>query len=508
MPRPRARWRERVLLGMVLAIAAAGLVYELAMAAVASYVEGDSVTEFSIVIGVYLSALGLGAYLSRHVDRNLLLTFVDVEIATALLGGLSAPGLFLAFGLSASFRPVLLAVVAMVGTLVGIELPLLMRILERRLTFKELVARALTVDYAGALVGSLGFSLLLLPSVGLVRSSILCGLLNGTVALGCTWLLSDDPGERASLRRARLRIGAVLLVLSAAAVWAPKLVLTSESRLFGRILRSVDSPYQRILLVDRQGALELYLNGHLQFSSRDERRYHEALVHPVLASVEHPRHVLIAGGGDGLALREVLKWPRVEDVTLVDLDRNVTELARTDPAWVALNRRSMLDSRARIVNQDAFRWLATSTRQFDVILLDFPDPSTYGVGRLYTTALYHRARARLTSDGAIGIQATSPVVTKKSFWTIVHTVEASGLHARPYRVYLPSFGDWGFVVAKRHDFSTPHLPRSLQLHTLDSDIWADLFLMPADTLAGRTPINRLDNQSLVRTYLTEASRLD
>src|SRR5687768_17678917 len=156
---------------MVLVIATAGLVYELVMAAVASYVLGDSVKQFSIVIGVYLSALGLGAYLSRFVTSRLALTFVDVELSAALLGGLSAPGLFLAFSFTNAFRLVLYSIVLLVGVLVGLELPLLIRILRQRLAFEELIAKALTYDYAGALIGSLAFSLLLVPTIGLVHTS-------------------------------------------------------------------------------------------------------------------------------------------------------------------------------------------------------------------------------------------------------------------------------------------------------------------------------------------------
>jgi spermidine synthase len=208
------RFARVSLLAMVLVIATSALVYELVMATVASYVLGDSVTQFSTVIGVYLSALGLGAYLSRFVAGRLALTFVDVELGTALVGGLSAPALFTAFAIGGAFRLILYFTVVVVGVLVGLELPLLIRILRREYELKELIARALTFDYAGALVGSLAFSLWLVPSLGLSRTSLVCGLLNALVGLASTWVLpGSDPSENLGLRRARLRSLAVTGVL-------------------------------------------------------------------------------------------------------------------------------------------------------------------------------------------------------------------------------------------------------------------------------------------------------
>ncbi|MGC4070298.1 MAG: hypothetical protein QM784_37675 [Polyangiaceae bacterium] len=291
-PPDGSRLRARVLLAMVLVIATAGLVYELGMASVASYVRGDSIRQFFIVIGVYLSALGFGAYLSRFIDRKLAISFVQVELGTALVGGLSAPILFVAFSYGATFELLLLLVVTTVGTLVGIELPLLMRILERQMTFKDLVARALTYDYAGALLGSLGFSLFLVPKLGLARSSIVCGILNAFVGLVATWFLVD-PQENANRHMARARVISIATVLLLGGVYccAPRIVAYGESRLLGPVTTIIDTPYQRISLIEREGADELYLNGHLQFSSRDECRYHEALVHTAMALSPHPERV-------------------------------------------------------------------------------------------------------------------------------------------------------------------------------------------------------------------------
>jgi spermidine synthase len=495
---------------MVLAIATAGLVYELGMAAVASYVLGDSVRQFSIVIGAYLSALGFGAYLSRYVERDLAATFVNVELSAALVGGLSSPGLFVVFSLGASFQVLLIVVVVAVGTLVGIELPLLMRILESRLSFKDLVAHALTYDYAGALLGSLGFSLYLVPRFGLVQTSVVCGLLNAAVALAATWLLfGNDTQDRRRLRIARWSACGVVLTLFVTFLLAPKWVSLAESRSYGHVQHAEDTAYQRIMLTQREGALELYLNGHLQFSSRDECRYHEALVHPALALVPHARKILVGGGGDGLALREILKWPSIERVLLVDLDPAMTDLARSQPLLANLNRHSLDDPRVTVENDDAFRWIEHDTDTYDAIILDFPDPTTYGVGKLFTTTFYARLRPRLSPNGILMVQATSPFLSPGSYWSIERTIAAVGYHTQPIRVFLPSFGDWGFVLAKS---SPPQLiaeiPQEVTLNCLDKAALSRLTEFPHDSFPGQVVVNRLANQTLVHTYLDEAKRLD
>jgi spermidine synthase len=500
------RGNSAVLLAMVLVTATSGLVYELSMAAVASYLLGDSVTQFSLVIGVYLSALGLGAYLSRQIDRELARAFVDVELGAALLGGLSAPALFLAHAESSAFEFVLYCNVIAVGVLVGLELPLLLRILERRLAFKELVARALSYDYAGALLGSLAFSLFLVPRVGLIHTSLVCGLLNAAVALLSTFALrdSDSHGE---LRPARIRALFVVAILLGCMVFGHRVSELSDAAVYpGRVVFAEQSKYQRIVLTQTGDSLALHLNGHLQFSSGDEARYHEALVHPALTLVARPRRVFIGGGGDGLAAREVLKWPSVESITLVDLDDRVTNLARTMPALRALNQSSLWDARVHVFNEDALRFLERSSASFDVLIFDFPDPSNYSVGKLYSREFYRAARARLATSGVMVAQATSPLFARAAFWCVEHTLASLGLATLPYHAFVPAFGEWGFVLAAEHPLSAPeHLPTG-PLHYLDDRVLPSLFHFGSDMSKLATECNSLNNQALVGYYVRDWSR--
>lgn len=487
---------------MVLAIATSGLVYELGMAAVGSYLLGDTVHQFSLVIGVYLSAMGGGAYLSRFVGRRLALTFIDVELLTALLGGLSAPVLLAAFGWIAAWEPVFYATVAAVGVLVGLELPLLIRALEHRLELKELIAKALTFDYAGALLGSLAFSLFLVPQLGLSKGSIASGLLNAAVGLGSTWAFTGvrDVDPR-GLARARVRACAVIAILLAAWVYSDRATELSDAALHpGRIVHVEQTRHQRIVLTDNRGDLRLFLNGHLQFSSRDEHRYHEALVHPALTLAGGRPRVMIGGGGDGLAAREVLRWPQVERVTLVDLDPAMTRLFRDDPRLSKLNRGSLSSPKLQVENRDAMPFLRDTRQRFDVVILDFPDPTNYAIGKLYSLELYQSLKARLSETGVVAVQATSPLFARSAFWCIVKTLEAAGFHALPYRTFVPAFGEWGFVLASRKKLEPPSELSQLATSYLSPAVLAGSFVFSPDTSAVPVRVNRIDNQALVAYY--------
>jgi spermidine synthase len=493
----------------VLVVATCGLIYELLAGTLASYVLGDSITQFSLVIGVYLSALGLGAWLSRYVDENLARCFVEVELGVALVGGASAPLLFFCFAYLSWFRIALFGVVLLIGTLVGLELPLLMRILKDHVDFRDLVSRVLAFDYIGALVASLLFPIFLVPRLGLVRTSLVFGMLNAAVGLWGTYLLRPLLNP-AGLRGLRARAGVVLGILLAALTQADRLTtLAEESTLPHTIVYSQLSPYQRIVLTRGDGGFQLYLNGNLQFNSVDEYRYHEALVHPVLSLAHSPSRVLVLGGGDGLAVREILRHGAVKSVTLVDLDPEMTTLSQRFPALAELNGKSLSDPRVTVINQDAFLWVQENGPKFDAAILDFPDPGTFSVGKLYTTRFFRLLKQRLAPGAGIAVQCTSPLVAPRSYWCIIATLEAAGFQVRPYQAAVPSFGIWGFALAAAEPFPVPSSisPEVVpHLRFLDRQSLAGLFDFPLDVRRVETEVNRLDNQALVRYYDSEWRR--
>jgi spermidine synthase len=494
------------LLGSVVVIATSGLVYELITGTLASYVLGDSVTQFSLVIGLYLFAMGIGSYLSQYIENRLLERFVEIELAIALVGGFSAPMLFKVYTSSGAFRPLLYSLVLLIGTLVGLEIPLLIRLLKFSLDLKELVARVLTLDYIGALAASLLFPTLLLPKLGLHQTSLFFGLLNGAVALVSTFLF---PLERPVAARLRAECLLILAVLGGGMFFMSRIVERSEAIYFGApIVYAEHSPYQRVVITQTPRTTRLFLNGNLQFSSDDEYRYHEVLVHPAVAALgRDPRTAIVLGGGDGLAARELLRYPSIERILLIDLDAAVTEAFKKLPLAVTLNDGALNNPRVEIRNEDAFRFLGETTESFDLAIVDFPDPSNYAVGKLFTDAFYHLLRQRLGMRGVAVVQATSPQFARASFWSIVATIEASGFTAAPFHVYVPSFGDWGFVLAGGEGMAPPTSLRidATTLKYLDAGLLPELFRFARDVGRVEAPVNRLNDQKLVGIYSEEWS---
>jgi spermidine synthase len=484
----------------VLLIAACGLIYELIAGTLASYLLGDTVFQFSTVIGCYLFAMGIGSYLSRFLTRGLVARFVSIELMVGVVGGFSSSLLFLAFAYTEAFRLILYLVVILVGTLVGLEIPLLMRILKERFQFRELVSHVLTFDYLGALGASVLFPILLVPRLGLVRSALVFGIFNAAVALWSTYLFHEQIA-----RTRTLRAGCLLVIgfLGAATGFADRISSAADNTLYAdEVIFSRDTPYQRIVLTKWKDDLRLFLNSHLQFSSRDEYRYHEALIHPALAALPGARRVLVMGGGDGLAVREILKYPAVESITLVDLDPEMTHLFSTHPVMSALNGHSLTASRVHVINADAFRWLDTNTEQYDFIVADFPDPTSYALGKLFTTAFYRLAAKHLARSGLMVVQSTSPLFARRSYWCIVESVKQAGLRTWPYHVYVPSFGEWGYVIGGFESWDPPHrLPAGLRF--LSASNVGELFVFPVDMQPVPVEANRLNSQALVRYYEQE-----
>jgi len=501
-----------LLLASVFTIATCGLIYELIAGTLASYLLGDSVTQFSTVIGVYLFAMGVGSWLSKFVVKDVLAVFIRVEFLIGLVGGFSALVLFALFDEVASFRVLLYGLVFLTGVLVGLEIPLLLRLLKDQLKFEDLVSRVLSLDYIGALAASLLFPLVLVPKLGLVRSSFLFGLMNAGVGLLALHFLREQL-----LRRKLLWAGGVmsLLLLGVGFAGADHWQAWAERSAYNEnVIFAHSSPYQRLVLTRHRDDLRLYLNGNLQFSSRDEYRYHETLVHPVLSRLASPRRVLVLGGGDGLAAREILRYPAVESITLVDLDAEMTRLFSTQPVLTALNNGSLSSPRLHVENADAFSWLekaAGEGRKFDAAIVDFPDPSNFSIGKLYSTAFYDKLRNVLAPGALISIQCTSPLAARKSFWCIDETLRACGYDTAPYHVLVPSFGEWGFVLAAPdaqtlHDGSPHALPDGLRY--LTPETLAETFHFPPDMSAVPSGVNRLNNQVLVRHFEEEWGRYE
>ncbi|AFM24276.1 polyamine aminopropyltransferase [Desulfomonile tiedjei] len=497
------------LLAAVFIVAVCGLVYELIAASLSSYLLGGSITQFSIVIGVFLSAMGLGSYLTRYVETRLSDAFVAIQIGIGLSGGLSAAVLLLTFSFLSSYLPVLICVLTVTGTLVGMEIPLLIRILRSHEALRLTVSNVLALDYIGALIASCAFPLLLVPHLGILRTSFLFGLVN----VGVSAVAIRVMGHMLKKKRAlAVAAGICAAILTVGFIGSGAFTSFTENALYqDNIILVRQTPYQRIVITKWHSDVRMFIDGGLQFSSVDEHRYHEALIHPAMSALPGAARALVLGGGDGMAVRELLKYSHIKSIDLVDLDPEVIGLFREKPLLAGLSNNALSDPRVKVHIQDAGKFLEESEEFWDVIFLDLPDPNTLSLARLYTKSFYKLLSRHLNAGGIAVTQATSPFYAPEAFWCIVKTWEETPLgpegngrfHVYPYHAYVPSFGDWGFVMASQRglDPGMLELEKNVPLKFLNDDVLHSLFLFPQDYKPVRDiAANRLDDQVLVKYY--------
>ncbi|THV34609.1 polyamine aminopropyltransferase [Glycomyces buryatensis] len=453
-PSRRVRLARFGLLAAAFTVSACGLVYELALITLGSYLVGNTATQAAIVLSVMVFAMGLGALAAKPFQKRPALTFAVIELALAVLGGFSVLLLYAAFAWTTMYSIPLVIVAFAIGLLVGAEIPLLMELLQRirRQAAGAAVADLNAADYLGGLLGGLAFPFLLLPLFGQIRGALLVGAVNAIA--GVVLILILFRADLTKIQKQLLTVGAAgtALLLAAAFAYTDRFETSARQALYAApIVYSEDSQYQQVVLTESvalsgEPDLRMYLNGDLQFSSVDEYRYHEALVHPAMDGPR--RNVLVLGGGDGLAAREILRYPDVESVTLVDLDSAVTDLAKDFPDLVDLNGDAFRDPRMNVINDDAFNWMREHQESYDVIVVDMPDPDATETAKLYSLEFYEIVTSHLNESGRMAVQGGSPYFAPKTYWTIASTLRAAGYEPAPYQVSVPSFGDWGFHLVQ------------------------------------------------------------
>ncbi len=488
---------ELLLMFSVFIIATCGLIYELVAGALASYLLGDSVKQFSFIIGVYLFSMGVGSYFAKFIKGNLINKFVEIEILIGIIGGISSVVLFILFNTLAHFEAVLYLFVFFTGCLVGVEIPILMNILKDRVRFKDLVSNVFAFDYIGALLASILFPLVLIPNLGIVKTPLFFGLINISIAIFLCFYLKKELSKPVSLKFKSIGAFILLVVLF---VFSDKILSFSEEKLYGEnVVYTKSSPYQRIVLTRSSREFRLYLNNNLQFSSVDEYRYHEALVHPAMSMAKRIDHLLILGGGDGFAVREVLKYEEVKDITLVDLDGEMTDFFKNNQTMRQLNQRSLSSPKLTIINKDAYIWVKENRKKYDVVIIDFPDPSNYSLGKLYSLQFYRELEKLTTLDTKVVVQTTSPYFAPKSFWCIEKTINQVFPFTAAYHTYVPSFGEWGFSMGSYEPINNKIYRRIPDLKFYDYN-FRQLSYFTKDMRTGGIEVNRLDNQILVRYF--------
>ncbi len=478
------------------------IIYELLISTVSSYFLGDSIRQFSITIGLYMAAMGFGSYISRLINKNLLSKFIGLEIFLGFLGGMSVPILYFAYAFTHAYYLVMVFLILSIGVLIGLEIPLLTRIMEKHYLLKFNISNVLSVDYLGALVATLIFPFILLPLLGTFRSALFFGIINMGIGVLNVWCFSNQLKGRDFKKY----VGGLIFVctLLCSFFFAAHYFLKHWSnRLYeDQIIFSRQSKFQKIVMTRNKKDLRLFLDGNLQFSSIDEYRYHEPLVHIPLGLTSHKKNILILGGGDGLVAREVLKYPEVEKIDLVDLDPEITRIGRTDHHLKVLNNRSLEDPRVQVTHEDAFVYLGKIYRLFDIIIADLPDPNNVSLARLYSKEFFQLVKSRLSKTGVFVTQATSPFFAKEAFWCIKNTVKEAGfLNVYPYHVNVPSFGDWGFVMASNIKYRPHEAPLSVQTKYLEKDIIQSLFIFEKDLLEENKNFSTLDDPIVLNYYL-------
>lgn len=498
------RWRA-LLLAAVAACAACGIIYELALLTLSASLDGGGIVATSLIVAGYIAALGVGALLVKPLLAHAAITFIAVEALLGVIGGLSAAALYMVFAFldgSVGSTWVLAVSTALIGGLVGAEVPLLMTLLQSgRVTGAADAGRTLAnlnaADYLGALLGGLVWPFLLLPQLGMIRGAAATGMINLAAAAVVALFLLRHVVSTRQLLLALCALAAALGLLATLLMRSADVETTSRQRLYADpIVAYRHTPYQEIVVTRRGNDTRLYLDGGLQFSTRDEYRYTESLVYPAVG--KGARSVLVLGGGDGLVARELLRQPGVSKIVQVELDPAVIDIART--TLRGANGGSLDNPRVAVVTQDAMNWLrGPDVDRFDAIIVDLPDPDTPVLGRLYSAEFYALAARALAPGGLMAVQAGSPFSTPTAYWRTVSTIRAAGYAVTPYHVHVPTFGDWGFALAQRADTApTPTVPPDAPpLRFLNQQVLQAACVFSGDVAPRPVEPSTLDNPRIV-----------
>ncbi len=496
-----------VLLFSILIVALCGIVYELIIGTVSSYLLGNSVYQFSFTIGFFMFAMGLGSLISKYFNEQYVRNFIIVEIAIALIGGVSSVLLFMAFPFARIlYELVMYSLILVIGALVGMEIPILTTLLAKNKKIKDSIADVMSLDYVGALIGSVSFPLLLLPSLGLIQSSFAIGLVNILVATMNVMVF------RSVLPNFKQMITACLVVLGlliACVLFGSYITRYAEKHLyFDQIVYSKQTPYQKLVVTRSTNTREqrLYIDGHIQFSSRDEYRYHEYLVHPVLAVEGARENVLVLGGGDGLAAREILKYDDVKLVHLVDIDPEMIRIGRELPMLRRLNNKSMNDPRLTAFSEDAFSFINRPGIAYDRVVVDMPDPHNEAINKLYSREFYTMIAKRMAPGAVLVSQSSSPFYTRRVFWCIEQTLAQVFEDTLSYHTALPSFGIWGYNMARKGKKIQEQFSFEVPTRAITQETMLAALRFDKDMSKIETPINSIMEPKLYQFYIDDLKR--
>jgi spermidine synthase len=485
-----------------LIISGCSIIYEVLISSVSSFLVGDSIKQFSITIGLYMSAMGLGSYLSKYIKNKLFDWFVAVEIGVGMLGGISTVVLFLSNIYFESYELIMYIEIILIGTLVGLEIPLLTRIIEDNTkNLRVTLSTIFSFDYIGGLIGSVAFPLLLLPKFGYFTTAFLVGALNILVSL---FIIYGYKEYIKNIKMFKLISIILLGIMIGGTIFSDNIASSIEGKLYrDKVILSKQTKYQKIVVTKHKDDLRLFIDGNIQFSASDEYRYHETLVHIPMNTAKKREKILILGGGDGLAIREVLKYPEVTKITLVDLDEEIVKLSKTNSHIVNLNKNSFNNKKVEVFYEDAFKFLEHNAEIYDVIIVDLPDPNNESLNKLYTNVFYRLCGNNLSSIGAMAVQSTSPYYATSAYWCINKALEEEGFKVYPYHVEVPTFGDWGFQLVTKNPVDIKNIKVEVETKFLNNETINGLFKFSKDEMVNKDEIitNTLVKPQLLKYYL-------
>ncbi len=440
---------SKIIMASLFATGLSGIVAEYILATLATYFLGNSVLQWTMVLSIMLFSMGLGSRLSRLFDKNLLEILITIEFTLSILASLCTLSTYGSMAYTEYTGLIIYGFCIAIGLLIGMEIPLVTRINSKYENLKANISSVMEKDYYGSLLGGVFFAFVGLPFLGLTYTPFVLGGINFFVAI--ILFLQLQPFIKKE-KLAGLTSGAILvfIVLGTSVFFAPNIVLFGEqSRYTDQIIYTEQTPYQRIKITQRNDYYRLIINDDQQLNTSDEWLYHEPLVHPVMKLVNNPQDILILGAGDGCAIREALKHPTVRSITLVDLDPAMTKLGSTHPIFKKLNKGAFQDKKVKVIHADAFNYLENNDVYFDVMIVDFPDPKTVDLNRLYTYEFYKLCEKRLRPHGAMITQAISPYFTPSAFKCVKLTVQRAGFNILPIHNHVMSFGEWGWVIGSK-----------------------------------------------------------
>lgn len=506
-----AKSKSPILKLALFATGLSGIVAEYILSTLATYFIGDSAVQWSLIVSVMLFSMGLGSRLSKYVSGNLLVKFIAVEFLLSVLVSFSSTLAYTVSGFSDYTGFFIYTLAIIIGALIGLEIPLVIRLNEKFETLEVNVASVMEKDYLGSLVGGLFFAFVGLPILGLTYTPFILGSINLIVALLLFFTVRDEISRPRKIGISASAVGITALIVFGVFMAKPVILFGEQARYQDKVIYAKQSKYQRIVMTQWKDEYWLYINGNQQLSTIDEEKYHEPLVHPAMQLAPRQKDILVLGGGDGCAVREILKYPDVESVTLIDLDSVITNLGRKHPVLTELNKNSLNDPRVEIINTDGFNFLERERRYFDAIFVDLPDPRSIELNRLYTKQFYELCERSLRPNGVLVTQAGSPYYATRAFRCIDKTMAAAGFTTAKLHNQVLTLGEWGWVLGAKNFPENRDLKQTLQniqLKEVQTE-WLNNEAMQLITSFGKdiyhstdsVEINQIQNPVLYRYYL-------